>query len=344
MDEIVLSSEDIDANDPESVIELLSSKIDQMIEKANEDNKYKMKPLIRLKVEYSGFATINPHRFGQRFVGRVANPNELLLFHKRRTTSSHTSSKAAKDAEKDLLLRTMKPDPLDNLKIEDLIESYLYESTKPLEILPEHELNNALTSFVDKDDKSAISEFVNKTLSITRNYLKNEDPEKTAQSDTIQLIVSERTATKRLEEQSKKADEEDEEESESSIQKKEILAKIKLEAKNNKNTSKTSKLEESEEEQEEDNNNNNNSNEDDSDDDMTTTTTKSKGKSKGKSKSKSKGKKSTTKAKSKSTTKKGKKKGNYEPLTVCIIVIIINYKSTFRLLEKIQTTNQKTML
>jgi hypothetical protein len=60
--------------------------------------------------------------------------------------------------EKDLLLRATKPDPLDNLKIEDLIQSFLVDTSKPLEILPENDLSTALSAFVDKDDKAAISE------------------------------------------------------------------------------------------------------------------------------------------------------------------------------------------
>ena len=40
-------------------------------------------PLIRLRVDYSGgFSTINGQRFGQKFVGKVANPNDLLQFFK----------------------------------------------------------------------------------------------------------------------------------------------------------------------------------------------------------------------------------------------------------------------
>lgn len=35
-----------------------------------------------LQVDYSGFSTINAQRFGQKFVGRVANPQDLLLFSK----------------------------------------------------------------------------------------------------------------------------------------------------------------------------------------------------------------------------------------------------------------------
>ncbi len=39
-------------------------------------------PLVRLRVDYTGFSTINAQRFGQKFVGRVANPHDMLLFHK----------------------------------------------------------------------------------------------------------------------------------------------------------------------------------------------------------------------------------------------------------------------
>ena len=34
------------------------------------------------QVDYTGFCTINAQRFGQKFVGRVANPHDLLLFSK----------------------------------------------------------------------------------------------------------------------------------------------------------------------------------------------------------------------------------------------------------------------
>jgi len=39
-------------------------------------------PLIRIKVDYSGFSTINPQRFGQKYVGKVANPQDILIFTK----------------------------------------------------------------------------------------------------------------------------------------------------------------------------------------------------------------------------------------------------------------------
>ena len=35
-----------------------------------------------LQVDYTGFSTINPQRFGQKFVGKVANPHDMLLWQK----------------------------------------------------------------------------------------------------------------------------------------------------------------------------------------------------------------------------------------------------------------------
>ncbi len=42
-------------------------------------------PLIRLRVDYTGFSTINTQRFGQTYVGKVANPHDMLLFTKAAT-------------------------------------------------------------------------------------------------------------------------------------------------------------------------------------------------------------------------------------------------------------------
>jgi hypothetical protein len=35
-----------------------------------------------VQVDYTGFSTINTQRFGQRFVGKVANPNDIVLWQK----------------------------------------------------------------------------------------------------------------------------------------------------------------------------------------------------------------------------------------------------------------------
>ena len=49
-----------------------------------------------MQVDYTGFTTINAQRFGQKFVGKVANPHDILLWHKapvRKTKVSDGCSK-----------------------------------------------------------------------------------------------------------------------------------------------------------------------------------------------------------------------------------------------------------
>lgn len=50
-------------------------------------------PLVRLKVNYTGYSVINSKRFGQDFVDRVANPGDLLLFSAKRATNAPKSTK-----------------------------------------------------------------------------------------------------------------------------------------------------------------------------------------------------------------------------------------------------------
>ena len=45
-------------------------------------------PLLRLRIDYTGYSTCNAQRFGQRFVNKVANPSELLQFFRRAKKSA----------------------------------------------------------------------------------------------------------------------------------------------------------------------------------------------------------------------------------------------------------------
>jgi len=52
-------------------------------------------PLIRLRVEYTApeggkFDCENPQRFSNRFVGKVANVNDVIQFHRKKTAASRT--------------------------------------------------------------------------------------------------------------------------------------------------------------------------------------------------------------------------------------------------------------
>ena len=56
-------------------------------------------PLIRLRVDYRAAGTINAQRFGQKFVGKVANPNDVVQFHKSAARRAKEEGAAA-DAER----------------------------------------------------------------------------------------------------------------------------------------------------------------------------------------------------------------------------------------------------
>jgi hypothetical protein len=68
------------------VTRLLEAKVKKMVagaqQRAAGQADALLLPLVRLRVDYTGFSTINAQRFGQQFVGKVANPHDLLLFQK----------------------------------------------------------------------------------------------------------------------------------------------------------------------------------------------------------------------------------------------------------------------
>lgn len=70
----------------QAVEALLLEKIESMINQAKRGSgKGKgsaLLPLIRLRIDYTGFSTIHSQRFGQKLVGRVANPQDALHWSK----------------------------------------------------------------------------------------------------------------------------------------------------------------------------------------------------------------------------------------------------------------------
>ncbi|RDL37314.1 Uncharacterized protein BP5553_04747 [Venustampulla echinocandica] len=121
-------------------------------------------PLIRLKVEYTApdggqFDFENPQRFSNRFVGKVANVNDVIQFHRKKTGISKKDN-AKKDMPEESILASM---AIDNVKVERLVREFL--TAQSLKILPQAPFGDAVTQFVDKDDKHAMEMFVNESLS-----------------------------------------------------------------------------------------------------------------------------------------------------------------------------------
>ncbi|XP_031500751.1 double-strand break repair protein MRE11 isoform X1 [Nymphaea colorata] len=162
--EVVLKDEpDIDPNDQTSVLEHLDEVVQKMIEKVSKchDGRSEHKlPLVRIKVDYTGFMTINPQRFGQKYVGKVANPQDILIFSKAaKKRQSHEEK--VEDSER------LRPEELNQQNIEALVA----ESNLKMEILPVNDLDVALHEFVNKDDKTAFYSCVQYNLEETRRKL-----------------------------------------------------------------------------------------------------------------------------------------------------------------------------
>ncbi|KAG6433935.1 hypothetical protein SASPL_105554 [Salvia splendens] len=154
---VVLKDEpDIDSNDQNSILEHLDKVVRNLIERENQKavKKQELKlPLVRIK---------------------VANPQDILIFSK-------ASKKAHGDGKIDDSER-LRPEELNQQNIEALVA----ESNLKMEILPVNDLDDALHSFINKDDKMAFYSCLKYNLEETRNKISlNPDAQKFEEEDII---------------------------------------------------------------------------------------------------------------------------------------------------------------
>ena len=113
--------------------------------------------LVRLKVEHQGFTTLNNQRFGSRFVKDVANPSDILLFHRKRAETSRKESAAAKAARANLQ-DPIDPEELEETNVEDLIKDNFENGGDRLELFNQQIFGSAVSEFVEKNTAQAIDE------------------------------------------------------------------------------------------------------------------------------------------------------------------------------------------
>ncbi|KAJ5762531.1 uncharacterized protein N7511_005913 [Penicillium nucicola] len=166
-------------NNRTEVTRFLMSIVEELIEEANaewleaqgernenefdEDASQPPLPLIRLRVETSTpeggiYDCENPQRFSNRFVGKVANVNDVVQFYRKKKTSS-TSRKGDTSIDEAAVSHLA---ALDTVKVEQLVREFL--SSQSLSILPQNSFGDAVAQFIDKDDKHAMEMFVNESL------------------------------------------------------------------------------------------------------------------------------------------------------------------------------------
>ncbi|KAM7250975.1 hypothetical protein ACFE04_022858 [Oxalis oulophora] len=171
---ILQDTDDIDPNDQNSILQL----IEKSSKKVANRTEQKL-PLVRIKVDYSGFMTINPQRFGQKYVGKVANPQDILIFSK--ASKKGNNQVKIDDSER------LRPEELNQQNIEALVA----ESNLKMEILPVDDLDIALHNFVNKDDKMAFYACLRYNLEETRNKIAKDSDTVKAQEEDLILKVGE---------------------------------------------------------------------------------------------------------------------------------------------------------
>lgn len=120
-------------------------------------------PLIRLRVEYStpnggNFDCENPQRFSNRFVGKVANVNDVIQFYRKKTGIGRKALDGIDLPDESILAQLS----IDSVKVETLVREFL--TAQSLTILPQNSFGDAVSQFVDKDDKYAMEIFVEDSL------------------------------------------------------------------------------------------------------------------------------------------------------------------------------------
>ncbi|KAF8547202.1 DNA repair exonuclease [Imleria badia] len=181
LEDIVLSEaseeEGFDINDQIAVSKFLKSRVNALIEQANqlwddrnkraaqdgEEELPRMLPLVRLKVDTTGVSEMsNPIRFGQEFQGRIANPRDVLVFHRAKKTT-RTAKVTIDQPELSIDDPELSiSEKLSKVRVHTLVKEYL--AAQELQLLGEAGMSDAIQMFVEKDDSHAISNHVSTAL------------------------------------------------------------------------------------------------------------------------------------------------------------------------------------
>lgn len=126
-------------------------------------------PIIRLRVETTPpeggkYNFDNPQRFSGRFAGLVANSTDVVQYHRKRTGVSRKKMDAEMPDEE--LLKTI---TIDTAGVGKLVKEFL--TAQSLTILPQNSFSDAVSQYVDKDDKHAMQEFIEESLKLQQGNL-----------------------------------------------------------------------------------------------------------------------------------------------------------------------------
>ncbi|GFG19590.1 double-strand break repair protein mus-23 [Aspergillus udagawae] len=160
----------------EELIEEAKAEWLEMQDEADEDEEREVPlPLVRLRVETStpeggSYDCENPQRFSNRFVGKVANVNDVVQFYRKK---KNTTTRKKDDEVDEAAMSQLST--LDTVKVGQLVREFL--AAQSLTILPQNSFGDAVAQFIDKDDKHAMEMFVNESLEGQVKHLMSLDRE-----------------------------------------------------------------------------------------------------------------------------------------------------------------------
>lgn len=134
------------------------------------------RPLIRLRVEYTApdgghFDIDNPQRISNRFREQVANINDVVQFYRKKKSAARKNGNDVPEMPADAVMEKMEQMSLDSIKVEKLVKEFL--TAQSLTILPQNTFGDAVSQFVDKDDKHSMEMFVDSSLTSQLKHLLN---------------------------------------------------------------------------------------------------------------------------------------------------------------------------
>lgn len=196
------------------ITEFLMEKVDELIAKAKQqwlaaqeeledDEEVEVPlPLIRLRVDYTTpdgktYDIENPQRFSNRFVGKVANTNDVISFTRKKAGGSRKGANGVEIPED----ANSSQFNAETIKVDKLVRQYL--AAQSLTILPQNSFGDAVSQFVDKDDKHAMETFVSDSLDYQTKHLlsiddDNIDDDISTAIDNVKTQLEEAFAAGRL--------------------------------------------------------------------------------------------------------------------------------------------------
>ncbi|XP_052818533.1 double-strand break repair protein MRE11-like [Mya arenaria] len=208
MEDIVLSDTSLNPLDHDigkKVEAYCQRRVEDLLERAAREHtgnkKQPTQPLIRIRIDYSGgFEPFSQHRFGQKFVERVANPKDMIYFMRKKAVA------AGKQESGDVDLEDIKVD-LPSARVEDMVKEYFTQADEKLrlQVLTEKGIGEAVKEFVDKEEKDAIPQLVIYQLERTQDHLKKRSTNEDVIDDEVHRYKEERQRRKEDEQELEEA-------------------------------------------------------------------------------------------------------------------------------------------